>query len=81
MFIIKNYLCQVRSTLVNSNEPLYYPFGLRVNKCGWSYNDPHAWICVPDKVQNIKVKIFNLVSRENKTIFYFNINCVSANAD
>ena len=30
-------------------------------------NDPYAKLCVPDVVKNINVKLFNLMSRTNKT--------------
>ena len=30
-------------------------------------NDPYAKLCVPDFVQNINVKLFNLTSRNNET--------------
>ena len=39
----------------NSNETLYYPFTLSVNKFGGScntINDPYIRVCVPNKVKN-----------------------------
>ena len=45
-------------------------FSIKVNKCSGScnnINDPCAKLCVPDVVNNINVKIFNLMSRINKT--------------
>ena len=55
---LNNQPCQARSRLVNinSNELLYYPFIVSVNKCGESSNalsNPYARVCVPDKVENI----------------------------
>ena len=47
----------------NSNEPLFYPFSIKVNKC----SDPYAKLCVPDVAKKINVKVFNLMSRSNKT--------------
>ena len=55
---------------VNNNEPVFYPYSIKVSKCSGSYNninDPYAKLCVPDVVQNINVKAFNLMSRVNKT--------------
>ena len=55
---------------VNSNEPMFYPFSIKVNKCGGScnsINDPYAKLCVPDISKNINVKVFNLMSRINET--------------
>ena len=55
---------------INNNEPMFYPFRIKVNKCSRScnnINDPCAKLCVPDVVKNINVKIFNLISFTNQT--------------
>ena len=55
---------------VNSNEPVFYPFIIKVNKCGGScngINDPYAKLCVPDIIKNKNVRVFNLMSRINET--------------
>ena len=55
---------------VNSNNPVFYPFSIKTNKCGGSYNninDPYAKICVSDVVKNLNVKVFNLLSKTNET--------------
>ena len=57
---------------VNSYELLYYSFVVNVNKCCGScttIDDPYARICVPNKVKNMNVKVFNLISRVNETRF------------
>ena len=57
---------------MNSNETLFYPFIVSVNKCGRCCNiidDPCARVCVPDNVKNMNVKIFNVMSGVNKTRF------------
>ena len=64
--------CQHRSAIVgiHSNERLYYPFSVSVNKCGRSCNindDPYALICVPYKVKTMNVKVFNLKFGVNET--------------
>ena len=49
---------------------MFYPFSIKVNKCNGNcnnINDPYARICVPDIVKNFNVKVFNLMSRTNKT--------------
>ena len=54
---------------INSNNPIFYPFSVTVNKCSGNcndINDPYSRICVPDIVQNLNVKVFNLMSRANK---------------
>ena len=41
-----------------------------VNKCKGSYNtinDTYSQVCVPNKVKNMNLKVFNLVSRVNET--------------
>ena len=44
--------CQTRPRLVNinSNKPFYYPFTVKVEDR----------VCVPDKVKNMNVKLFDL---------------------
>ena len=49
-----------------------YPFTVSVNNCVGScrtIDDPYARICVPNKVKNMNVKVFNLMSGVNETIF------------
>ena len=49
---------------INNNEPLFYPFSIKVNKCSGSCNNinyPYAKLCLPDAVKNINVKAFNLM--------------------
>ena len=53
---------------VNSNEPSFYPYSIEVSKCSSScndINDPHAKLSAPDDAKNIKVKVFNLLSKTN----------------
>ena len=55
---------------INSNEPLLYPYSIKINKCSGScinINDPYLKMCLPDVVKNINVKVFNLMSRTNET--------------
>ena len=68
---MKNQECKVREEIisVNSNEPVFYPFSIKVNECSGSCNnidDPHAKLCVSDVVKNINVKVFNLMSWSNQ---------------
>ena len=67
-----NQECKVRPEIVDvsSNDAIFYPFSIRVNKCSGNYNnisDPLARICVPDVVENLNVKVFNLISLTNET--------------
>ena len=55
---------------VNSDEPSFYLYSIKVNKCSGScnnINDPYEKLCVPDVVRNINIKVFNLMSRANGT--------------
>ena len=51
---------------VNSDEPVFFPFSIKINNCNGSCNnikDSYAKMCVPDVVKNLNVKVFNLMSR------------------
>ena len=69
---MNNQVCKVRPEIinVNSNEPVFYPFSIKTSKCSAicnNINDPYANVCVPDAVKDLKVKVFNLMSRTNET--------------
>ena len=64
---MKNQECKVRPEIVDvsSNDPIFYPFSIRVNKCSGNcnnINDPYARICPPDIVKKLNVKVFNLMT-------------------
>ena len=74
---MKNRECKVRSKIVdvNSNNPIFYPFSIRTNKCSGNcnnINNPYAIICIPHTVKNLNIKVFNLMSLANETR---NIEC------
>ena len=69
---MNNQECKIRSEIinVNTNELMFYPYSIKINKCKGScntINDPYAKICVPDNIKNTNVKVFNLMSRTNET--------------
>ena len=69
---INNQKCKIRSEIinVNTNEPMFYPYSIKISKCKGScntINDPYTKLCVPDTIKNINVKVFNLMSRTNDT--------------
>ena len=69
---MNNQKCKVRPKIVdiNSNNPMFYPFSIKVNKCSGncnSINDPYAKICVPDTAKDLNVRVFNPMSRANET--------------
>ena len=50
---MKNQKCKVRPEIinVNSNNPIFYPFSIKINKCIGNcnnINNPYAKICIPD---------------------------------
>ena len=68
---MNNQECKTRTKTidVNNNEPVFYPYGIKENKCSGrcnNINDPYARLCVPDSIKNINVKVFNLMSRINE---------------
>ena len=77
---MKNRECKVRPEIIsiNSNNPMFYPFSIKINKCSGNCNnidDLYARICVPDVIKNLNVKVFNLMTRTNETRFIeWNVN-------
>ena len=70
---MNNQECKLRLEIinVNTNGPVFYPYNITINKCKGRYNtinDAYAKICVPGTIENINVKVFNLISRTNETI-------------
>ena len=69
---MNNQAFKIRPEIINlnANEPFFYPYSIKMNKCKGScntINDPYAKICVPDQIKNISFKVFNLMSRTNET--------------
>ena len=64
--------CKVTPAIMNtnSNEPLFYPYSVLINKCSGSCNDidnPYAKLCIPDVLKDINIKVFNLMSTTKET--------------
>ena len=54
----------------NNNEPAFYPFSIKVNKCSGScnnINNPYAKSCISNIVKNINLKVFDSMSWNNQT--------------
>ena len=69
---INNQKCKIRTKMrnIHNNEPVFYSFSIKVNKCSGScnnINNPYAKLCVPDVTKNINVKNINLMSWSNQT--------------
>ena len=71
---IKNQEYKVRPETinVNSNNPIFYSFSIKINKCSGNcnnINNPYAKICVLNVIKDLNVKVFNLISGTNETRF------------
>ena len=69
---VNNQKYRIRSEIinVNTNELMFYPYSITINKCKGTcntINDPYSKLCVPDIIKTINVKVFNLMSRINET--------------
>ena len=58
---MKNHESKVRPEIIsiNSNNPMFYPFSVKINKCSSNcnnINDPYARICVPDVTKVFTLK-------------------------
>ena len=58
---MNNQECKVRPKIadINSNNPIFYPFSIKINKCSGNcnnINNSYAKICVPDTVNDIKLE-------------------------
>ena len=88
---IKNQKCKVRPAImnINSNELLFYPYSILVNKCSGSCNDinnPYPKLCV-SKYQSIKISKY-LIQESKKFIkelmkqdIYLDMRLVHVNVD
>ena len=69
---MNNQKYKIKPKIINisSNEPLFYLYSIKVNKCSGSCNDiddPFSKSCILDVVKNMNVKVFNPISRTNET--------------
>ena len=53
---MKNQEYKIRPEIINSNNnnPIFYPFSVKINKCSGNcnnINNPYAKICVPDIIK------------------------------
>ena len=65
----QEYKIRTKIIDINNNEALFYRYSIKVNKCSDScnnINDTFAKLCVADVVENMNVKVFNLMSRTNE---------------
>ena len=70
--LMNNQECKARPKMIdtNANEPVFYPYSIKVNKCSGSdnnINNPYAKLHIPDVVKKINVKVFDHMSGINET--------------
>ena len=66
----QEYKVRPKISDINSNNPMFYAFSIKVNKCSGScnnINDPYAKMWVLDTIKDLNVRLFNLMSRTNET--------------
>ena len=59
--LMNNQEYKIRTEIINlnTNEPLFYPDSVKINRCKDScntVNDPYAKICVPEQIKDTNVK-------------------------
>ena len=64
---MNNQEYKVRPQIVNVNgdDPVFFSFSIKTSKCSGScnnINNPCTKLCVPDVLENVNVKVFNLMS-------------------
>ena len=69
---MNNQECKLRPEIVNvnSDETVSFLFSIKTSNCSCScnnINDPDAKLWFPDVVKNLNVRVFNIMSRTNKT--------------
>ena len=65
--LLKNQKYAVRKVVVG-NDYMTFPYKIKVDKCVGSCNDvenPCFKVCMPDFIENISVKSFDLISKKN----------------
>ena len=69
---MKNQECRPQVVHINSNNPIFYLFSIKISKCNGNchnINDPYAKTCAPDIIENLNVKVFNLLTLTNQYLF------------
>ena len=84
---LNNQKCKIRSEIisVNTDESVFNPYRIAINKCKGScntINDPHAKLCVPDIIKNVKMSKYLIVFQElMRQDIQSGTKLVNANAD
>ena len=72
-YSLDNQECKIRPEIINVNnkEPIFYLHKTKMNKCVPSCNtidDLYGKKCFANDIENIGLKVFNLLSQNNETI-------------
>ena len=72
-YSLDNQECKIRPEIIrfNNKEPIFYPYKIKVNRCVGSCNtidDPYGKTCYANDIENIGLKVFNLLTQNNETI-------------
>ena len=68
-----NQECKIRPEIISvtNKEPIFYPYRIKMNRCVGSCNtidDPYGKTCFANDIENIGLKVFNLLAQNNVTI-------------
>ena len=73
---LNNQKCEIQLTLINlipneySQELHYYPFAVKLDKCVGgcdTLNDLSNKVCVPNKTEDLKMLVFNMITGKNES--------------
>ena len=72
-YSLDNQECKKRPEIINVNnkEPSFYAYKIKMNRCVGSCNtidDPYGKTSFANDIENIGLKVFNLLSQSNETI-------------
>ena len=72
-YLLDNQECKIRPEIINVNnkESIFYPYKIKMNRCVGScktIDDPYGKTCFANDIDNIGLKVFNLLSQNHETI-------------
>ena len=72
-YSLDNQECKIRPEIINVNnkEPIFYPYKIKMDSCVGScntINDPYGKTCFANDIENIDLKVSNLLSQNSETI-------------
>ena len=82
---LSNQKCEIQPTLINlhtnecSQELYYYPFAVKLDRYAGScdtLNDLSKKVCIPNKVEDLNIFVFNMITGKNESIILItDISC------